>query len=106
MNETRYCIVTTTIDNEARAREMGRAMLEAKLIACAQLYPIESLYCWEGSLDESKEFLLQMKTKNEHFPAIKKQILQRHTYEVPEILMTPILDANGAYLAWIERETL
>ena len=102
MNETRYCIVTTTIDNETIAREIGRDLLKAKLIACAQLYPIESLYRGEGSVGESKEFLLQMKTKSERFPAIRMQIVQMHTYKVPKILMTPFMVLKGLkkYLRW------
>lgn len=106
MNKTDYCIVTTTVDTEKSAKEIARTLLEARLAACIQIFPIESLYHWEGAVAESREFLLQMKTRSGHFPAIQEQIEQLHSYDIPEIIMTPLLDANEAYLAWIDEETL
>ena len=48
-----------------------------------------------------------MQKKTEEFPKlIKKEIEVIHTYEVPEIIMVPLLDANDFYLEWIEKETL
>jgi len=46
-----------------------------------------------------------MKTKASLFEEIKVQIEALHSYDVPEIIMTPILDANDDYLKWIEEET-
>lgn len=106
MNRNNYCIITTTIDDEKGAREIAVSLLELRLVACVQIYPIESLYHWNDSIEESSEFLIQMKTKNEHFKAVREQILRQHSYDIPEIIMTPIVDADKAYLAWIDNETL
>ena len=106
MNEKNYCIVTTTIDDETLAKEMAASLLEQRLVACVQIHPVESMYHWNGTVEESREYLLQMKTKSRHFGSIKAYLLRQHSYETPEIIMTAIMDANEAYLAWIEKETL
>jgi len=106
MNENHYCIITTTIDDEARAREIAISLLEQRLVACVQVHPIESFYHWNDGIEESRELLLQIKTKQEHFEAVQEQILRQHSYDIPEIIMIPIADAHEAYLEWIERETL
>jgi len=106
MNENNYCIITTTIDNEIRAREIATSLLEQRLVACVQLHPIESLYHWNSAIEESRELLLQMKTRSIHFEAVREQILKLHSYDIAEIIMTPIIDANESYLEWIEKETL
>ena len=38
------------------------------------------------------------------FFLIKKEILESHNYEVPEISCTEILDASLEFLDWIRRE--
>ena len=106
MNERNYCIVTTTIDDETLAKEMAVSLLEKRLIACVQIHHVESMYHWNGAVEESREYLLQMKTKKRHFGAIRAYLLRQHSYETPEIIMTEIIDADEAYLTWIEKETL
>ena len=106
MNKNTYCIITTTIDDEALAREIAASLLEQRLVACVQIHPVESLYRWNGSIEKSRELLLQMKTRSTHFEEVREQIRKLHSYDIPEIIMTPIIDANKSYLDWIEKETL
>ena len=102
--KTPYSIVSTTIDDLQLARKIIALLLEKRLIACAQIYPVESRYHWKGDIAEEKEWLVQMKTKTVHFSTIQKEIEALHSYEVPEIIMTPIEKANRAYLEWLEKE--
>ena len=105
MKTTNYCIITTTIDDENIADQISTALLQDHLVACVQSHTIQSKYHWNGTLETSKEILLQMKTKASLFEEIKVQIEALHSYDIPEIIMTPILDANESYLNWIEKET-
>jgi len=105
MKTTNYCIVTTTIDDKDIATQISTALLQDHLVACVQNHTVQSKYHWNGTLETSKEILLQMKTKASLFEEIKVQIEALHSYEVPEIIMTPILDANDDYLNWIDKET-
>jgi periplasmic divalent cation tolerance protein len=105
MKTTNYCIITTSIDDENIAEQISTALLQDHLVACVQSHRLQSKYHWKGSLETSEEILLQMKTKASLFEEIKVQIEALHSYAVPEIIMTPILDANDDYLKWIEEET-
>ena len=105
MKTTNYCIITTTIDDEKIAKQISTSLLKDHLVACVQSHTIQSQYHWNGTLETSQEILLQMKTKASLFEEIKVQIEALHSYEVPEIIMTPILDANESYLEWIDKET-
>jgi len=106
MEASNYCIVSTTTDTKENADTISKTLLEKKLIACAQRTTTQSSYRWKGKIIESDEILLQMKTKKSLFEHIKKEIESIHTYDVPEIIMIPLLDANEFYLQWIEKETI
>ena len=106
MEASDYCIVSTTTDTKENADTISKILLEKKLIACAQSTTTQSSYHWQGKIIESDEILLQMKTKKSLFEHIKKEIESLHTYDVPEIVMIPLLDANEFYLQWIGKETI
>ena len=106
MEASDYCIVSTTTDTKENADTISGDLLQKKLIACAQCTTTQSSYRWQGKIIESDEILLQMKTKKSLFEHIKKEIESIHTYDVPEIIMIPLLDANDFYLQWIEEETI
>jgi len=106
MKASDYCIVNTTTDTKENADTISKTLLERQLVACAQCTTTQSSYRWQGKIIESDEILLQMKTKKSLFEHIKKEIESIHTYDVPEIIMIPLLDANEFYLQWIEKETI
>ena len=105
MKTTNYCIITTTIDDKNIADQISTALLQNHLVACVQSHTIQSKYHWNGTLETSEEILLQMKTKTSLFEEVKVQIEALHSYDVPEIIITPILDGNESYLNWIDEET-
>jgi len=104
MKTTDYCIITTTIDDENIADKISTSLLQDHLVACVQSHTVQSKYHWDGNVESNKEILLQMKTKTSLFEEVKIQIEALHSYDLPEILMTPIIDANAAYLEWINNE--
>ena len=106
MNPSECCMITTTTDTKENADIITEALLQEHLVACVQYIKIESSYSWQGQVVTSKELQLQMKTKTSFFEQIKEKIEQLHTYDVPEIVMVPLLDANVSYLKWINEETL
>ncbi len=104
MKTTNYCIITTSIDDENIADKISTSLLQNHLVACVQSHTVQSKYHWNGTLESNKEILLQMKTKTSLFEEVKVQIEAMHSYDLPEIIMTPIIDANKDYLNWIEKE--
>jgi len=99
-------MITTTTDTKENADIITEALLTKHLVACVQFIDIESSYSWQDKVVTSKELQLQMKTKTAFFDQIKDLIEKLHTYDVPEIVMVPLLDANVSYLKWIDEETL
>ncbi|QUH04643.1 divalent-cation tolerance protein CutA [Saccharopolyspora erythraea] len=97
--------VVTTVDSEQAAAELARGVVEAHLGACVQVVPIRSFYVWEGTAQDDPEWQLQIKTSATRMEALVEHIRARHSYDVPEIIATPIVTGNADYLAWVDQET-
>lgn len=66
--------------------------------------PITSHYRWKGELTTATEWLLLCKTVAEHADAVTDAIARAHPYDVPEVLVTPVLGGHPAYLSWLAGE--
>jgi periplasmic divalent cation tolerance protein len=98
--------VMVAVPSPAVARRVARALLQARLCACAQtLGPITSRYAWKGRLETTREWLLLVKTRATLSEAVRRQVLLLHPYEVPEILVVPVLRGHPPYLAWLAAAT-
>lgn len=94
--------VVTTVATRKEARALVRALVEAKLAACAQISRIESVYPWKGAIEQGREYRVLFKTLDEHYPAIERAIRELHSYELPAIHAFPMSHVSDAYAAWIE----
>ncbi|WP_328454533.1 MULTISPECIES: divalent-cation tolerance protein CutA [unclassified Amycolatopsis] len=101
-----HVIVTTTTDSEAAARELAARAIEARLGACAQVVgPVTSVYRWEGKVQTDQEWRVEIKTTADRVAALTERIGQLHSYDLPEVIATPIEGGSAAYLAWLTAET-
>jgi periplasmic divalent cation tolerance protein len=97
-----YVVVIVTVANREEAVKIVRSLLEERLIACANIVgPISSMFRWEGKIDEANEFLVLMKSHENHFERLSERIMEIHSYEVPEILALPIIKGSPPYLKWL-----
>ena len=61
---TEMLLVYTTFANEEDAARVVRALIEERLIACANLIPAaRSLYRWQGAIKDEREVMALMKTR-------------------------------------------
>jgi len=98
--------VVTTVDSENSAEHLARGIVEARLAACVQIVgPIRSLYWWQGSIDDAREWQLVIKTTSERLSALEAHIKANHSYDTPEITFTEISGGSREYLDWISAET-
>jgi periplasmic divalent cation tolerance protein len=98
-------MVYVTCKDEEEARKISLDLLEKRLVACANMCPIRSLYWWKGNIEDDSEELLIMKTQEKHIDLIIKTIKDIHSYDVPCIEFIEINSGNPDYLDWILKET-
>lgn len=97
-------VVIVTCRSQAEAKKIARAVVEARLAACANVLgvPVQSIYRWKEKVETAKEVLLLMKSTRKRFSALEREIRRLHSYETPEIIAVPIVAGSAAYLQWIE----
>lgn len=99
-------VVLVTTSSEEEAARIGRAVVEAKLAACANILPhIRSIFWWEGKVSEEQECLMVLKSRTDLFEELAATIKKLHSYRVPEIIALPITRGSPDYLAWIREVT-
>ncbi len=95
-------VVLTTAGSVDEARTIARGLVERRLAACVNIISgIESVYRWEGKVDEAEEFLLIIKTTEAALPALRDAIQETHSYAVPECIALAVEDGSLPYLNWI-----
>ncbi|MFF9910519.1 divalent-cation tolerance protein CutA [Streptomyces sp. NPDC013457] len=98
--------VLTTTDSAAKAQELARGAVEARLAACAQISgPVTSVYHWRKAIETEEEWQVLFKTTAARYEELEAHLLAAHDYETPEVLATAVVGASAAYLAWLEAET-
>lgn len=80
-------------------------LLDARLIACAHMWPINSRYWWEGTIRDAEEVRAAMHTTSKNAPTLIQQISEMHPYKVSCVLESEPLRGNPAYLTWINSST-
>ena len=98
----KYRLVLVTAPDLKVARQLARAALEARLVACANLVPkIESHYWWQGKIESGTEVLLLFKTTQPRLLRLEKLILAEHPYDTPEFVVVPLESGTPRYLDWL-----
>lgn len=93
-----------THKNQEEADKVVNFLLEKRLIACANFFPVNSVYQWEGKIEHQTEVVSFLKTREENFEIVRDEILKIHSYETPCILKINA-EVNESYGAWILGET-
>lgn len=106
MTQAQHIQAVTTTDSRTAADALARSAVEARVAACGQVMgPISSTYWWEGQVETAEEFYVVFKTTADRYPALEQHVRANHSYDVPELVATPITAGNPDYLAWVTTET-
>ncbi len=101
-----YVIVLTTLPGDMDGTAFARAIVEERLAACVnRLAPMESVYRWEGAIEQESERQVILKTSKDRVVALWERVRELHPYDVPEFVVLPVVDGNDAYLRWIAEAT-
>ena len=97
-----YVIVIVTTASKQEAESIAQRLLRERLIACANIIgPVSSFFNWSGKMEKAEEYLILMKSREDLFEKLAENVTALHSYEVPELLVLPIVDGSKAYLNWL-----
>ncbi len=97
--------VYITNPSKEEAKKIAGHLLEQRLIACANIFPTESMYHWKGKMADAdeEEFILLGKTSEENYGKIVEEVEKIHSYTTPCIIKIPI-SPNDSYKNWTQNE--
>ena len=101
-----YCMIETAFDNIDEAKQVISKLLDEKLVASCQMVESNSKWNWKQEQEESKEYLVFMKTKKSLQEKIFNVIKEIHSYDCFEFAVFDLTSCNQDYLNWIEEETI
>ena len=93
-------LLITTLPNQLLAEEIAKELIERKLAACVSIKEIKSIYKWQGTIEENKEFEITIKSLPEKLSELSLILKEKITYEVPELIYK-IFDSENSYFQWI-----
>jgi periplasmic divalent cation tolerance protein len=100
------CEVIITAPDADWLAAFTRKLAADRLCAAGHNFaPIRSIYRWRGEIHDTTEARVALRTRRSLLPRIIERVKQEHPYEVPSVVMLPILDGNQDYIRWILDET-
>ena len=106
MTDSTAIAIVTTIGTEAEAQKLAKELVAAKLVACAQISLIESIYHWDGEVQQDKEFQVRFKTIATNYKAVETAILERHSYDLPQIYAIALPEIYEPYAEWVAENSV
>ncbi|MGL1901466.1 MAG: divalent-cation tolerance protein CutA [Fibrobacterales bacterium] len=104
INKEECVVVYSTTNSHENALELSKMLIEDAVAACVQIIPgVTSVYEWQGTVEQSTEYGLMIKTHKSALEAIKKIFNTLHPYDVPEFVVVLIDTMSEQYLEWFKK---
>ena len=94
-------ILLTTVEKKTDAARLANALVTKEYAACVQMIPIDSVYRWQGEVEEAEEILLIIKTSDQRISTVVESLEKDHPYDVPEIIIIDPTKVGEKYLSWL-----
>jgi periplasmic divalent cation tolerance protein len=99
-------VIYSTISKIQDARRIAKILVEEQLVACVNIIPkIESVYKWKDKIENDEEVVIIAKTVDANVKKTIQRIKRLHSYELPDIIVLPIIGGLKDYLDYIANET-
>ncbi len=99
-------MIYVTTGSRAEAVNIARALVDERLVACANILgESQSIYRWQGKVEEAQEIVLIAKTRGELIEKVLARVKELHSYDVPCVAAYTMVTGLPEYLAWIHQET-
>jgi len=96
-------VIYTASKNMKEAKKTAEALLEKKLVACINMFPVSSMYKWKGKMQNVREIAMILKS-NRNFKSIEKEIRRISSYEIPCIIELDVENVNKVFDLWVKEE--
>lgn len=101
-----HIVVFVTASNEDEAAKLAKALVDERLAACVNIIKdIRSIYRWKGKVEDEREVLMVVKTRENLFEPLAKRVKELHSYTTPEVIAIDIIKGSADYLSWIDEVT-
>ena len=99
-------IIVSNAPDELVAKRIAHYLVEEHLAACVNLGAAGlSMYVWQGEMEGTSEIPLTIKTTRARVPDVINRIKALHPYDVPEILVLPVIGGYEPYAVWVQDQT-
>jgi periplasmic divalent cation tolerance protein len=105
MNPLPDIVVILCTAPHAESEPIVRTLVNRRLVACVNIVPVRSCYYWKGEFCKDEEDLLIAKTPLARADEVISAIKGLHSYEIPEIIILPVIAGHVPYLEWVMQET-
>lgn len=96
-------IALTTAANREEAHRIANALVETGLAACVNIVEsVHSIYRWKEKVEQVAEVMLWIKTTEDKLSALEQTLKTLHSYELPELVVLPVVGGSAPYLQWIQ----
>jgi periplasmic divalent cation tolerance protein len=103
---TKIWLLYSTFPNKEKALSVADALLDARLIACANIIDgVTSIYRWEGHVQQESEVIMMAKTAADNVPRALEKIQMLHPYQLPCITAYEVDGGFTPFLQWVADET-
>jgi periplasmic divalent cation tolerance protein len=103
MSEVRFVYMTAG-DREEAAR-IARTLIQERLAACANILAgMESLFWWDGDVQNEREVVLIAKTRADQVEVLTRRVQEEHSYDVPCVVSLPVEGGCAPFIDWIAEE--
>ena len=93
--------IYTTCKDVEQAKDMGKRIIKARVAACVNIWPLESVYFSDGELREDHEAALLIKTSEPKVAEIENFVVKNHTYTTPFVGVVNVHRLNREYKEWM-----
>ena len=95
-------VILITFPTDGNVMAFARALVHEGAAACVTVLPEgESVYRWEGAIEQARERQLIVKTTCDMVDLLRRRVGDLHPYDTPEFLVLRVAGGEERYVAWI-----
>ena len=96
--------IYTTCENTEEAEKLSTYVIESRIVACVDFWPIRSCYNWNGEFKYISHIMLLVTTFESKLDQVTSIVNKYHTYSVPLIAGVDVRRINHPYIEWMMEE--